>query len=107
MGQIIQAAELQTGDLYRQYSSLVGVVIRRVTGRRTVKTAETYEVLTTEALDGGQRGEISLRADVTVERLESVNLMDLAGSMRYASVGEQFNVVYANGGHFNYPGFWC
>lgn len=100
MGTVIQASELTVGDLYREYSSLVGPIIRRVTGRRIVRTVETYEVLTTEALDGTRRGEISLRADVSVERLEPMQLDELTESMKYASFGEEFNVVYAD------QGFW-
>lgn len=105
MGTIIQTSELQIGDLYREYSSFPhdragGYRVRKVTGQRTVVACGAqYQVLETENIAcEWSYGEISLRSDRSVERLDEVDSLDnLMISMKYALLGEQFNVVYADG----------
>lgn len=103
MGTVIQASELEVGDLYRAYRipSRIepgGSIIRKITGARTVRTSETYRVLETRAIDGTQRGEISLRADISVERLDTAGTpAEIADTLSYMMPGEQLNIVYAEG----------
>lgn len=103
MGHIIQAAELEIGDLYREYlsSNRYGpgrTYVRKVTGSRTVRTSETYQVLTTMDVEGkGLHGEISLRADMSIEKLEEIYLAEVNEVLTGLSPGEQLNIVYAEG----------
>ena len=103
MSTIIQASELEIGDLYVTYSALgrdgAGEArVRQVTGHRTIRIAETYQVLETLALDGTRRGEMSLRADKSVERLDPVGSVgDLVMGLKYLPMGNQQLIVAHDG----------
>lgn len=100
MGEVIQARELEVGDLYRTYSALPrdtggSCTVRRVVSRRVLRTVESYEVLETASIDGrGLRGEISLRSDVAVERLERQCQRDVVAMLPYLEPGTTINVTY-------------
>lgn len=106
MGTIIQAAELNVGDLYVTYSSTgrdrAGEAeVRQITGRRVVRSVETYAVLETLALDGTRRGEISLRAEHSVERLDSAgSVADLTAALQYMPSGDTLFVAYFEGRYY-------
>lgn len=99
MGTVIQASELAIGDLYRVHVGPFGgqpgmAIVRIVTNSRMVKTVETYQVLETTALDGTRRGEISLRADLAVERLNEISKAEIVAGLDYLPSGDQLNIVY-------------
>jgi len=103
MGEIIQASELGIGDLYRDYRSHSrfgpgGPQVRQVTGKRTVRTVETYEVLETLDIQGrGLRGEISLRTDVPVEKLEPLSLREVTDWLPHMEMGESETITMFEG----------
>lgn len=104
MGQIVQASELETGDLYREYRAgnrlgPGGACVRRVTGSRTVRTVETYAVLTTTDVEGrGLHGEMSLRADLSIEKLDRVDIREVVEVLKIARPGETISATYCDGG---------
>lgn len=90
MSTIIHTSELELGDVYVTYSSMgrdrAGEAqVRKVTGRRMMNVIESYVILETHALDGTRRGEISIRRDLPVERLDELNgayeLVEIAQAM--------------------------
>lgn len=106
MGNIIQATELEVGDLYRTYRPASAhypgrTEVRRVTGRRTIRYVETYSVLETLSIDGRElHGEVSLRADVTVEKLERVDLRDVTELLKVMPTGASLIATYFDGGFY-------
>ena len=104
MGNMMQANELEPGDLYREFRPHSaafgpgGAHVLMVTGRRTVRYAETYQVLETTSIDGRNlRGEISLRTDQTVERLDRVDLREVTELLKVAQPGETVAATYYDG----------
>lgn len=100
MGTVIQANELEVGDLYRDYNSGSrltpgGAIIRKVTGSREHTFTETYTVLETEDIEGRNlRGEISLRRELAVERLDEISEANIGSELRGMYPGDQLNIVY-------------
>jgi len=105
MGHIIDASELAVGDVYRPvrgelYPTVVDTAFA-VTGRRTVRYAETYNVIEAVNVKTGNRAEINLRTGVLVSRLEQQSLADLKGYLDVMEGGASINIVRYD------DRFWC
>ncbi|QPX62197.1 hypothetical protein PBI_INDLOVU_83 [Mycobacterium phage Indlovu] len=103
MAQIIPAADLEVGDVYRSRGSLRTLeadayVVKAI---RTVRSVETYQVIEAENIRTGLAASINLFRDVEVARLEEQQLRDLKGYLDVMEDGAQVAIV-------RYAGrFWC
>lgn len=93
----IDASELEVGDLFYEPHSRF-LRLRRVTGIRVLRTVETYSVIDYETVvvsqdnaPGFGRGQLNLRADIEVTRVEPVDTEALMATLKAMSTG--------NGGH--------
>lgn len=103
MGTILQAAELEVGDLVREHRGGTPLSpgfahVRKIVATRTVNVGQTYQVLQTEDVEGrGLRGEINLSGTLVVEKLDYIPLAEVESVLRNLKPGEQLNIVYADG----------
>jgi hypothetical protein len=103
VAEIIPAADLEVGDVYRSRGSMRvleadAYVVKAI---RTVKTVETYQVIEAENIRTGLAASINLFRDVEVARLEEQQLRDLKGYLDYMEEGAAISIV-RHGGKF-----WC
>lgn len=92
MSETILAADLAVGDVYRSGGDPL-----RVASIRTFHSGATYRVIEAQNLRSGGGASISLRSDVSVEKLEAIHLRDLQGYLLYMAEGDQLSIVRADG----------
>lgn len=103
MSEIIPAADLQVGDVYRNVS-LGRVECGQafvVEDATTLVVGGTYRVLLARNVATGNAASIHLRSDVSVARLEPQSLSDLKGYLDYMEAGSTVSIVRFN------DRFWC
>lgn len=99
MPEIIPAAQLTVGDVYRGVAFGRDVrgeafVVRAV---RTVKTVETYQVIDATNVRTGNAASINLLRDVEVARLARIDRIHLRNAIDGLADGEQVHVVRHDG----------
>lgn len=99
MSTVIEAAELQPGDLYR--GVMLGAVERgevyRVVEARTYVAAVQYRVLEAVNVSTGNHASINLNSTTLVARLAPVDRRDLCAALDSANDGAQVSVVRHGG----------
>jgi hypothetical protein len=97
MAEIISAADLSVGDLYRPVrGELFPVVMDQafaVTEIRQVTYVETYTVIEAVNCTTGNRASINLRNEVKVAKLERETLANLQDALLYIANGESIHIV--------------
>lgn len=105
MAEIITADQLDVGDVFRRhgprYTHDIGD-LAQVTGRRTVRFAETYTVLDTVSVDGfDRRGQVDLRYDISVQRVRSLAHDEALVAVAAMSPGQSLSLWRRpDGGYF-------
>lgn len=100
MAELIHAADLAVGDIYRNVRGLAQEAAGdayRVASIRQVTYLETYSVIEAANLRTGLAAEINLRRDVFVAKLEEQPRRDIVGLLDYLPDGEVLTVVRALG----------
>ncbi|AER48698.1 hypothetical protein SEA_BANANAFISH_77 [Mycobacterium phage Bananafish] len=101
MAVITDASKLEVGDILAPVPSTLRMGdVRRVTGLRTVRGVETYQLVEFEGVDGTGRGEISLRSIMLVTVLHPVLPEELPGMLAEVEPGESFQVYRGKDGVF-------
>ncbi|QBI96442.1 hypothetical protein SEA_DONNY_84 [Mycobacterium phage Donny] len=99
MSTVIEASELQPGDLYR--GVMLGAVERgqayRVITARTYVAAKTYRVIEAVNVSTGNHASINLSSTTLVARLAPVDRRDVCAAIDSANDGDQFTVVLHDG----------
>lgn len=99
MGTVIEAAELQPGDLYR--GVMLGAVERgqayKVLTARTYVAATTYRVIEAVNVSTGNHASINLSSTTLVARLAEVDRRDVCAAIDGGHDGAQFTVVLHDG----------